>query len=604
MTISSTLNRKEYTGNGVTTAFSTVFPYLDAADLSIYVNGTLKTITTDYTLSGGSGSAGTVTFLSAPAAAAEVVIIRDPALTQEMNLVENDPLPAEELERAYDKLTMIAQRLNDRVDRTVALADTDVTGADPTLPTPAANKGIRWNSLGTALENTTDDLDDLATDAAASAAAAAASASAASSSASAASTSASNASTSASNASTSATAASNSASAAATSETNAASSASSASTSASTATTQASNAATSASNASTSATNASNSASAASTSATNAATSETNAAASATAAAASYDSFDDRYLGSKTSDPTVDNDGNALLTGALYWNSSSNVMKVYTGTAWTDAAAAVSFAVQSFSGNGVTTAFTLSTAPNSVNSLFVYISGVRQVPTTDYTVSGTTLTFTTAPVSGTSNILTVGASSMSIGTPSDGTVTDAKLATGCVKGTHTIYVPAGAMTARTTNGAAAGTVESTTNKVMLKTLDFDASTAEYAQFSVRMPKSWNEGTITAAFTWTANSTSTNSAIWGIQGVALSDDDAIDTAFGTAQTVTDANKSTAYDVNITAATGAVTIAGTPAAEDWVVFQVYRDATNGSDNLAVDALLIGVTLYFTTDATTDA
>jgi len=57
---------------------------------------------------------------------------------------------------------------------------------------------------------------------------------------------------------------------------------------------------------------------------------------SATAAAASYDSFDDRYLGSKTSDPSVDNDGNALITGAIYWNSASSVMKVWTGSAWTN----------------------------------------------------------------------------------------------------------------------------------------------------------------------------------------------------------------------------------------------------------------------------
>jgi hypothetical protein len=55
---------------------------------------------------------------------------------------------------------------------------------------------------------------------------------------------------------------------------------------------------------------------------------------SATAAAASYDSFDDRYLGAKTSDPSVDNDGNALITGAIYWNSSSSVMKVWSGSAW------------------------------------------------------------------------------------------------------------------------------------------------------------------------------------------------------------------------------------------------------------------------------
>ncbi len=89
--------------------------------------------------------------------------------------------------------------------------------------------------------------------------------------------------------------------------------------------------------AATSASNAATSASNAATSASNASTSETNAASSATAAAASYDSFDDRYLGSKTSAPSVDNDGNSLLTGALYWNSTSSNLWVWNGSAWTQA---------------------------------------------------------------------------------------------------------------------------------------------------------------------------------------------------------------------------------------------------------------------------
>jgi len=163
-------------------------------------------------------------------------------------------------------------------------------------------------------------------------------------------------------AATSATNAAASAAAALTSETNAASSASSASSSATTATTQASAASTSATAAASSATAAASSATAAaasetaaassassaSTSATNASTSETNAASSASSAAsaqsaaesardatlAAYDNFDDRYLGVKSSDPTLDNDGNALVAGALYFNSVDEAMKVYTGSAW------------------------------------------------------------------------------------------------------------------------------------------------------------------------------------------------------------------------------------------------------------------------------
>lgn len=154
-------------------------------------------------------------------------------------------------------------------------------------------------------------------------------------------TSETNAATSASAASTSATAAANSASAASTSATNAATSATSASNSATTATTQATAASTSATNAATSATASASSASSASTSATNAASSATTATNAATAAQAAQaaaelaaDNFDDTYLGSHASDPTVDNDGDALNAGDLYFNTTSSVLKYYDGSAW------------------------------------------------------------------------------------------------------------------------------------------------------------------------------------------------------------------------------------------------------------------------------
>ncbi len=160
------------------------------------------------------------------------------------------------------------------------------------------------------------------------------SASAASSSASAAATSAASASTSASSASTQAVNASNYADAASTSATSASNSASAATTSATSASNSASAASTSATSAAASATAASTSASSASTSASSAVTSADSAATSASSAAASYDSFDDRYLGAKASDPTVDNDGNPLITGALYFNTTIPAMKVYTGSSW------------------------------------------------------------------------------------------------------------------------------------------------------------------------------------------------------------------------------------------------------------------------------
>jgi hypothetical protein len=192
------------------------------------------------------------------------------------------------------------------------------------------------------------------------------------------------------NAATSETNAAASEAAAATSETNAATSESNASTSASTATTQAgiattqagnastsasnastsaSNAATSESNAATSESNAATSASNAATSESNAATSESNAATSASAAAASADAFDDVYLGSKSSDPTTDNDGDPLAAGMLYYNTVSNIMRIYSGSAWENVAVSTA-GFTTLTGVETLTNKTL-TAPKIANGGFV-----------------------------------------------------------------------------------------------------------------------------------------------------------------------------------------------------------------------------------------
>ena len=200
-----------------------------------------------------------------------------------------------------------------------------------------------------------------------------------------------------------------SASAAATSASNAASSASAASTSESNAATSESNAAASASTASTQATNASNYAAAASTSATNAANSASAAATSASNAAASYDLFDDRYLGAKASDPTVDNDGNPLVTGAMYFNTTSNTTRIYNGSGWQDSAAiatSINLASQVTGtlpvANGGTGATTLTGVlkGNGTSAFTAATAG------TDFVAPGTATTFTaTQTFSGTSSAL-------------------------------------------------------------------------------------------------------------------------------------------------------------------------------------------------------
>ena len=173
-----------------------------------------------------------------------------------------------------------------------------------------------------------------------------------------------------------------------------------------------------------------------------------------------------------------------------------------------------------------------------------------------------------------------------------------------IAGTETIWVPAQAMFGTTTNGADAQAVETTATRPELKVLDFDASTAEYAQFSIAMPKSWNLGTVTYQVFWSPGNTNTDNCIFGLQGVSCTEGDTADVVFGTAQEVTDAGIGTVEDVQMTSVSSAMTIAGSPADDDYTFFQLYRDAADGSDTFTGDARVMGVKLFYTTDAANDA
>lgn len=166
-------------------------------------------------------------------------------------------------------------------------------------------------------------------------------------------------------------------------------------------------------------------------------------------------------------------------------------------------------------------------------------------------------------------------------------------------GKNTIWIPAAAMRPTITGGCAAlDLAEISSTQPNIAFLAFDASTDESAQFAIAFPKSWDEGTVTAQFMWAHPSTTTNFAVvWALQGVAISDDDAIGASYGTAISVTDTGGTT-DDLYVSAETSAITIAGTPAAGDLCYFRVFRDADNGSDTLAVDARLIGIKLLFNT------
>jgi hypothetical protein len=173
-----------------------------------------------------------------------------------------------------------------------------------------------------------------------------------------------------------------------------------------------------------------------------------------------------------------------------------------------------------------------------------------------------------------------------------------------IAGKESIWVPANAMYGATTNPPDAAQVETTALRPDMKVLDFDAGTDQFAQFSVAFPKSWNEGTVTYQVYWAPASTNTGDCIFGFQGVAVGDGDTIDIAYGTAVTVTDAGIGTLEDQQVTAESGAVTIAGSPAVDQQTYFQLYRDANAGGDTFSADARVLGVKIFYTTDAANDA
>jgi len=172
------------------------------------------------------------------------------------------------------------------------------------------------------------------------------------------------------------------------------------------------------------------------------------------------------------------------------------------------------------------------------------------------------------------------------------------------QGLETIWVPAAAMTPSVSNGCAAlAKVETTAGRPDMVVLDFDASADEHALLSVSFPKSYDGGTVTFQVFHTTTATDTDGVAWGLQAVAVSDGDTIDVAYGTPVVVTDAYQSTAEDLYVTAVSAAVTIAGTPAAGDLVFFRVFRDVSDAADTATEDARLIGIKIFFTTNAADD-
>jgi len=338
--ISNVTRRVVYAPSGAGGAgpYAFTFEILANTDIAVYKDDVLLTLTTHYTVTINANGTGSVTITAAglalaPVSPTQYAIVGNRTIARSTDFTTGGDFFANTLNDELDQQTIFAQQNAEGIQRALTAPQTDPTTIDMTLPRAAdrANKTLAFDANGdpTFGISAADvaNASTYATNAANSATAAASSASSAASSASSATSSASTATTQASNASTSASNASTSASNASTSASNAAASASTATTQASNASTSAANAAASASTATTQATNAAASAS-------SAASAQTAAEAARDSALAAYDNFDDRYLGAKSSNPTLDNDGNALLAGALYYNTTVPEMRLYTGSAW------------------------------------------------------------------------------------------------------------------------------------------------------------------------------------------------------------------------------------------------------------------------------
>jgi hypothetical protein len=413
MTVSTTIIKSSHNGNGSTTTFAYNFKIFADSDLVVIIRSstgteTTKTLTTHYTVSGaGDASGGSITFTTGntPASGETVVIRRNVPQTQAIDYIANDPFPAETNEEGLDRTTMIAQQVSEATDRSIKLSRTNtMTSTEFTVgATDRANKILAFDGSGEI--SVTQELGsfkgnwssgtayvarDLVKD------------------------------TSTNNIFIVNTAHTATGSQPLTSNANSAKY---------DLIVDAGSATTSASAAATSATNAASSATAAASSATNSANSATAAASSATSAANSFDDFDDRYLGAKSSEPSTDNDGDALVTGALFFDTTVGAMKVYTGSAWQtvtvsaanqaniNTVAGISSNVTTVAGisSNVTTVAGISSDVTAVAGISSDIQAVENIKANITTVAGISANVTTvAGIS--SNVTSVASNSSNINT--------------------------------------------------------------------------------------------------------------------------------------------------------------------------------------------
>lgn len=164
MTVATTINRESFNGDGVTVTFDFTFKAFEDTDIKVVVRDAVGTETTlildtDYTAIVNAGAGGTVTLIGAyaatpPATGKKLTIYRDIPYTQQIDPIENDPQRADVQEEGLDRAVILTQQLKDMLARSIQLP-VSTAFANLSLPEPQAEKYLRWNALGNALENIT-----------------------------------------------------------------------------------------------------------------------------------------------------------------------------------------------------------------------------------------------------------------------------------------------------------------------------------------------------------------------------------------------------------------------------------------------------------------
>ena len=305
--------------------------------------------------------------------------------------------------------------------------------------------------------------------------------------------------------------------------------------------------------------------------------------------------------------------GLSLQQGDILWYDSGHLVRLGHGSGgvlmsmtdiggswsvgWGSSAVTINGQMAFLGGSAdITLPYTSIEAGDAVSGQVLQFDGTDWVPADPSAGSGHTIQEEGSSLTARANLNFVGGGV----TASDDSGNNATKVTVTRTGVYrTISVKASEMIPRVTSGASIQSYEKSTSKTNYDVLEFDASTQQYAQVWVWMPDEYDGGTVKVKLSWETGSGS-GDVVWKVSAGCVGNTGGIAVTQGTAQSVTSTSSGTEH-LNVTSATAAITASGSPAGGQWEVFEISRDAANGSDTLGVNARLIGIAIQYKESAT---